>query len=138
MKEFQNDEVYSVFNNYPERYQKILLTIRELIFDVASETAGVGLITETLKWGQPSYLTLETGSGTTIRLDRFGHSHVAIFFHCQTTLVDTFKTLFPELIYSKNRAIVLDPEDDLPTNELSICIEMSLTYKLRKKNKHFI
>ncbi|MDE9480186.1 DUF1801 domain-containing protein, partial [Xenorhabdus bovienii] len=71
MKEFKDDEVYSVFNHYPEQYQKILLTLRTLIFDTASKTAGVGPITETLKWGQPSYLTLETGSGTTIRLDRF-------------------------------------------------------------------
>ncbi|KMW74681.1 hypothetical protein TI10_02630 [Photorhabdus luminescens subsp. luminescens] len=133
MKAFQSNEVHSVFNNYPEQYQKPLLMIRELIFDVASKTKGVGLITETLKWGQPSYLTLETGSGTTIRLDRFGHSYVAIFFHCQTTLVDTFRTLFPELTYSKNRAIVLDPKTDLPIDELSMCIEMSLTYKLRKK-----
>ncbi|KMJ45673.1 hypothetical protein AB204_07510 [Xenorhabdus khoisanae] len=133
MKTFQNHEVHSVFNNYPERYQKQLLTIRELIFDIASKTEGVGLITETLKWRQPSYLTLETRSGTTIRLDRFGDEQVAIFFHCQTTLIDTFRTLFPELTYSKNRAIVLDPKTDLPTNELSICIEMSLTYKLRKK-----
>ncbi|NHB96611.1 DUF1801 domain-containing protein [Photorhabdus stackebrandtii] len=133
MKAFQSNEVHSVFNNYPEQYQKLLLMIRELIFDVASKTEGVGLITETLKWGQPSYLTLETGSGTTIRLDRFGHSYVAIFFHCQTTLVDTFRTLFPELTYSKNRAIVLDPKAGLPIDELSMCIEMSLTYKLRKK-----
>ncbi|OTA21800.1 hypothetical protein Xbed_00047 [Xenorhabdus beddingii] len=133
MKAFQCDDVHSVFNHYPERYQKLLLTIRELIFDVASKTDGVGLITETLKWGQPSYLTLETGSGTTIRLGRFGDSHVALFFHCQTTLVDTFRTLFPELTYAKNRAIVLAPEADLPTDELSICIEMSFTYRLRKK-----
>ncbi|AOM39841.1 DUF1801 domain-containing protein [Xenorhabdus hominickii] len=133
MKAFQSNAVHSVFNHYPERYKKLLLTLRALIFDVASKTEGVGSMTETLKWGQPSYLTLETGSGTTIRLDRFGDSHVAIFFHCQTTLVDTFRTLFPELNYSKNRAIVLDPKADLPTDELSICIEMSLTYKLRKK-----
>ncbi|MBD2810315.1 DUF1801 domain-containing protein [Xenorhabdus sp. Vera] len=133
MKVFQSNEVQSVFNHYPKLYQMRLLMIRELIFDVASKTQGVGLITEDLKWGQPSYLTLETGSGTTIRLDRFGDSHVAIFVHCQTTLVDTFRTLFPELTYSKNRAIVLDPEADLPINELRICIEMTLTYKLREK-----
>ncbi|PHM46064.1 hypothetical protein Xmau_00459 [Xenorhabdus mauleonii] len=133
MKAFQNNEVHAIFNHYPEQHQKSLLAIRELIFDVASKTEGVGLITETLKWGQPSYLTLETRSGTTIRLDRFDNSHVALFFHCQTTLVDTFRTLFPELTYSKNRAIVLDPEVDLPVDELKMCIEMSLTYKLKKR-----
>ncbi|MDC9595081.1 DUF1801 domain-containing protein [Xenorhabdus sp. IM139775] len=133
MAAFQCNVVRLVFNHYPERYQKALLMIRALLFDIASKTEGVGAITEMLKWGQPSYLTLETGSGTTIRLDRFGDSHVAIFFHCQTTLIDTFRTLFPELNYSKNRAIVFDPKNDLPTDELSICIEMALSYKLKKK-----
>ncbi|WP_340608430.1 DUF1801 domain-containing protein [Xenorhabdus bharatensis] len=133
MTAFQNHEVRSVFEYYPQEYQQPLLKIRELIFDVALKTEGVGVITETLKWGQPSYLTLETKAGTTIRLDRFGDTHVAIFFHCQTTLIDTFRTLFPELTYSKNRAIILDPYADLPVTELSLCIEMSLTYKLKKK-----
>ncbi|PHM33120.1 DUF1801 domain-containing protein [Xenorhabdus innexi] len=132
MTAFQSHAVRSVFEHYPEGFQQPLLKVRELIFEVAAKTEGVGLITEALKWGQPSYLTLETGAGTTIRLDRFGDSHIAIFVHCQTTLIDTFRTLFPELIYSKNRAIVLDPKAELPIDELSICIEMSLTYKLKK------
>ncbi|MBD2797122.1 hypothetical protein ID856_11315 [Xenorhabdus sp. 18] len=55
MAVFQCNEVNSVFNHYPERCQKSLLTIRALIFDVASKTEGVGAITEMLKWGQPSY-----------------------------------------------------------------------------------
>lgn len=137
MKDFQSTEVFATFDAYPERDKKALLEIRDLIFSVAAQTTGVGTITETLKWGQPSYLTLASGAGTTVRLDRFGDSHVAIFFHCQTTLVDTFRTLFPELHYSKNRAIVLDPEVALPINELSLCIEMALTYKLRKRNERF-
>ncbi|MEB7885629.1 DUF1801 domain-containing protein [Serratia fonticola] len=133
MMDFQSNDVCVAFNSYPEQGRNMLLAIRELIFAVAAKTAGVGSITETLKWGQPSYLTLETGAGTTIRLDRFGDSHVAIFFHCQTTLIDTFRTLFPELTYSKNRAIVLDPQVALPRDELILCIEMALSYKLRKK-----
>jgi hypothetical protein len=31
-------------------------------------TPGVGALHETLKWGQPAYLTPETRSGTTLRL----------------------------------------------------------------------
>lgn len=137
MEDFQSHEVYVVFNSYPERYQKPLLIIRELIFSVASKIEDVGLITETLKWGQPSYLTAQTGAGTTIRLDRFDESHIAIFLHCQTTLIETFRTLFPELTYSKNRAIILRLDTSLPIDELSICIEMSLTYKLKKRGNGF-
>ncbi|APC11951.1 hypothetical protein RB151_022790 [Providencia rettgeri] len=107
--------------------------IRELIFRTAAENKKVGTITETLKWGQPSYQTIETGSGTTIRIGRFNQSSVALFVHCQTTLIDSFRTLFPELNYSKNRAIILDINEALPIKELAICIEMALTYKLRNK-----
>lgn len=133
MKDFQSNEVHAVFNSYPEQHQTTLLLIRDLIFSIASKKDEVGSISETLKWGQPSYLTLETGAGTTIRLDRFSDSQVAVLFHCQTTLIDTFRTLFPELNYSKNRAIVLNLDSTLPINELEICIEMALTYKLNKK-----
>lgn len=133
MKIISDDRVNLVFGSYPIQYQKVLLMIRELIFRTAAENKKVGTITETLKWGQPSYQTIETGSGTTIRIGRFNQSSVALFVHCQTTLIDSFRTLFPELNYSKNRAIILDINEALPIKELAICIEMALTYKLRNK-----
>ncbi|NIA46006.1 MULTISPECIES: DUF1801 domain-containing protein [Providencia] len=133
MKTISDDRVNLVFGSYPIQYQKVLLMIRELIFRTAAENKKVGTITETLKWGQPSYQTIETGSGTTIRIGRFNQSSVALFVHCQTTLIDSFRTLFPELNYSKNRAIILDINEALPIKELTICIEMALTYKLRNK-----
>ena len=46
------------------------MALRGLVFDTAARTAGVGGLTEALKWGQPSYLTEQTGSGTTVRIDR--------------------------------------------------------------------
>ncbi|EJD6612455.1 DUF1801 domain-containing protein [Providencia rettgeri] len=133
MKTISDDRVNLVFGSYPIQYQKVLLMIRELIFRTAAENKKVGTITETLKWGQPSYQTIETGSGTTIRIGRFNQSSVALFVHCQTTLIDSFRMLFPELNYSKNRAIILDINEALPIKELAICIEMALTYKLRNK-----
>ncbi|EMK3755858.1 DUF1801 domain-containing protein [Providencia rettgeri] len=133
MKTISDERVNLVFGSYPIQYQKVLLMIRELIFRTAAENKKVGTITETLKWGQPSYQTIETGSGTTIRIGRFNQSSVALFVHCQTTLIDSFRTLFPELNYSKNRAIILDINEALPIKELAICIEMALTYKLRNK-----
>ena len=34
----------------------------------------------------------------------------AVYFHCQTDLVETFRELYPELSFSGNRAILLDAE----------------------------
>lgn len=131
---YQDPAVEAVFDSYPRDFRVPLLQIRNLIFEVAERTDGVGPIVETLKWSQPSYLTDQTGAGTTVRIDRFGNDRIAILVHCQTTLVETFRELFPELEYSRNRAIVIDPTEPLPVALLSVCIEMSLTYKLRKKN----
>jgi hypothetical protein len=46
------------------------MQLRMHILDAASETEGVGELEETLKWGQPSYLTKKPKSGRTIRIGR--------------------------------------------------------------------
>jgi hypothetical protein len=62
--------VAAVFGAYPKPLKAKLLALRRLIFETAAATKGVGTLQETLKWGQPSYLTTETKSGSTIRIDR--------------------------------------------------------------------
>ena len=93
-----------------------MLALRRLIFDTAKSTGGVGALEEALKWGQPSYLTPESKSGSTIRIDQVKSSpgQYAVYFHCQTDLVETFRELYPELSFSGNRAIVLDAAEKAP------------------------
>ncbi len=62
--------VEAAFGAYPAPVKAKLLALRRLIFDTAKRTKGVGALEETLKWGQPSYLTPETKSGSTIRIDQ--------------------------------------------------------------------
>lgn len=126
MRKFENIEVDNTFMEYPSLYRKRLLELRELIFDIGDRIDKTNKIEESLKWGQPSY-TCEGASP--IRIDRFEKDKIAMFFHCQTTLVETFRKLFAnDLTFSKNRAIVLDPKNELPKEQLNICIEMALTY----------
>lgn len=135
MTDFQTKAVAEVFSRYPKRIRQKLLSVREMIFDVARETQDVGELQETLKWGEPAYVTAESGSGTTIRIDqrRGSGGQYAIYFHCQTTLVDTFRTLFPDTFtFEGNRAIVFREEQAVPKKELRHCIYMALTYHLRK------
>jgi hypothetical protein len=61
-------DVANVLNGFPTPVRGRLLEVRSLIFDIAATSAGVGPLTETLKWGEPAYLTAATGSGSTIRL----------------------------------------------------------------------
>ena len=87
--------VETAFAAYPAPVKAKLLALRQLIFDTARATKGVGALQETLKWGQPSYLTAATGSGSTIRIDRIksAANQYAVYFHCQTNLVETFREL---------------------------------------------
>ena len=128
--------VDAVFRAYSKPVQAKLLALRRLIFDTAKMTKGVGVLQETLKWGQPSYLTPETKSGSTIRIDQLksNTNGYAVYFHCQTDLVETFRELYPtQMRYGGNRSILLSAEDDLPEAALRHCVALALTYHLRKR-----
>lgn len=129
--QFQSADVADKFASYPEPLRERMLALRQLILDTAAKTNGVGRIAETLKWGQPSYLTPETGSGTTVRIDAHRSGGVAIFVHCQTSLIASFRAHYPELNYEGDRAIVLgDTALDAPA--IAHCVAMALTYHARK------
>jgi Domain of unknown function (DU1801) len=128
--------VDAVFKAYPRPLRTRLLALRRLIFDTAKATKGVGRLEETLKWGQPSYLTSETGSGSTIRIDQVksAANQYAVYFHCQTDLVATFRELYPrEFSYGGNRSILFKVEDEIPDAAIRHCLALALTYHLRKR-----
>jgi Domain of unknown function (DU1801) len=129
-----NPAVEAVFGAYPRQVRTKLLALRRLIFETAKATKGVGVLEETLKWGQPSYLTPQTNSGSTIRIDSVKPEagQYAVYFHCQTNLVETFRELYPELRFSGNRAILLDAKEKLPEAELRHCVTLALTYHLNR------
>jgi len=133
--EFENPQVAEVFSTYPNEIKEKLFLLRQLILDTASKTEGVGYLEETLKWGQPSYLTTKSKSGSTIRIDsiKSDDQKYAIYFNCKTTLVDTFREIYPdEFNFEGNRSIVFDLNNEIPINELSDCISIALTYHLNK------
>jgi Domain of unknown function (DU1801) len=128
-------EVSRAFDAFPAPIGKRLLQVRALIFATAAAHDEVGRLTETLKWGQPSYLTEETGAGTTVRIDRLkGNDGYAAYFHCQSGLVKQFRELYPDTFkYQGKRAIVFGSGDRVPAKELRHCIALALTHHARKK-----
>ncbi|MFL0803978.1 MAG: DUF1801 domain-containing protein [Agarilytica sp.] len=129
-----NKEVQFKFDSYPDVVRPKMMALREHILDVAENTEDVGGLVETLKWGEPAYLTAATKSGTTIRIDWKPNKpdQYAMYVNCRTSLVDTYRSLFPELSYDGDRAIVFDVKASLPENELRTCIKMALRYHLDK------
>ena len=135
-KKIKNPEVAAVFKSYPNNMRAKLLFLRQLIFDTAAVTEGVGELEETLKWGEPSYLTPKTKSGSTIRIDwkKSQEEQYAMYFKCTTDLVIAFRERYPtEFKYGGNRSIIFNKDDEIPVKELKSCISLALTYHRNKK-----
>lgn len=137
MKRFADKKVAVVFAAYPSKSRAKLMALRELVFNVAESTPGVGPLDETLKWGQPSYLTMATGSGSTVRMDRLRKAEgYALYFHCQSGLVEQFRELYGDTFrYDGKRALLFGPKERLPVKALRHCLGLALTHHLRKKSE---
>jgi hypothetical protein len=123
-----NQIVKDVFNRYPKTVKPQLIKLRELVLSAASEIDGLDELEETLKWGEPSYLTKY---GSTVRMDwkEKNPEQYAIYFKCTSRLVPTFITIYKDKFeYEGNRAIVFKLNEKVPEVELKNCIKMALTY----------
>ncbi|MEM7132036.1 MAG: DUF1801 domain-containing protein [Chloroflexota bacterium] len=130
-EEFASEDVRQAFLDFPLEISPKLMALRNLILETAANIEGVGPIEETLKWGQPAYLTSQSKSGSTIRLGwkDAAEPQYAMYFICNTNLVERFRLMFPEgLHFEGNRAIVFNQGDTLPIEKLSECIAAALTY----------
>jgi hypothetical protein len=108
VNKIENSDVAEVFSDYPQPMRKKLIFLRKLVWETALETDGVTNLEETLKWGEPSYVAK---GGTAIRMDwkKTKPNQYALYFHCQTKLVDTFKEFYKDKFkFEGNRAIVFD------------------------------
>jgi hypothetical protein len=131
-----NVDVAAVLADYPVPIQQKLMQLRQMLLTKAAEVDEVGVVEETLKWGEPSYLTK---NGSTIRMawKKSLPDHYAIYFNCKTKLVDTFKEIYRDQFqFEGNRALVFHMNDDLnfpshsPAHSLAIehCMAMALNY----------
>ena len=134
MTPFNSPEVATKFASYPASVRRELLALRELVFKVANSIPAVGELQETLKWGEPAYVT-KSGSGSTLRMDwkpKFPTEY-ALYFNCRTTLLETFRSLFPnDFKFSGNRALVFSVGSRHPQDALRFCIAATLTYHAQK------
>lgn len=128
----QNERVLQKLAGYPENIRPKIVHLRSLILEVAEASESITEIEETLKWGEPSYLTKK---GSTIRIDWKAKTpdQYAMYFKCTSKLVETFREVYGDLFqYETNRAIVFGLEDEVPEAALKVCIERALKYHVVK------
>jgi hypothetical protein len=113
----------------PDGVAIALREARTMILHAAEVAEGVGALTETLKWGEPAYLTEAPKTGTTLRLGQIG-GRAAIMVPCSTTIIEDARAMFgdvPEL--SGKRGVILGGERQI----VDYVIDAALTYHSRKR-----
>ncbi len=128
LETISDPEVALVFENYPKAVRKKMVILRNLVVETAKEIDGLNKLEETLKWGEPSYLTK---NGSTLRMHWKSKTpeQYAMYFKCTSRLVETFKVIFKyKFDFEGNRAIVFKIDDTIPSNELKQCIKATLCY----------
>jgi hypothetical protein len=123
-----NPRVKEIFANYPENVREKMQFLRELVIATAEETKEIDELEETLRWGEPSFVTKH---GSTLRMDwkEKSPNQFALYFQCTSRLVDTFRMVFNHKFqYEGNRAIVFQLNQKIPVLELKHCIKATLTY----------
>ena len=121
-------EFEAKIESYPEVVKPKMQALRTLVLETARASETITRLGETLKWGEPSFVTPQ---GSTLRMDwkPKNPNHYALYFQCTSKLVHTFRLVFANTFtYEGNRAIILPLETDLPTDELKACILATLTY----------
>lgn len=120
--------VDSVFANYPDFVRDKMQYLRKLVIEMAEEMKDVTVLEETLKWGEPSFITK---NGSTLRMDwkEKTPDQYAMYFQCTSRLIDTFRLTYDHKFqFEGKRAIVFRLNQKIPELELKECVKASLNY----------
>ena len=135
-----NPDVEATVATWPKAAQTKFAEIRRRIRLEAAQTPEVGPLTETIKWGEPSWLTEATKSGTTIRVawkparaDKIG-----VFVSCQTSIIETLREVYGDtLSYDGARGLLISLEAPVPENGLTHLIRLAQSYHINRKETAF-
>lgn len=125
-------DIAAAIDQHPPDVAGRLHDLRALIHDVAASTDGCGTLSESLKWGQPSFQALRPKSGTPLRIGAPKTGGVALYAHCQTTVISQARDIFSDAFrFDGNRAILLPLTGDWAEGPLRHVIRSALTYRLK-------
>lgn len=119
--------IQAAIDAQPPAARAALLHLRTLIYQVAA-TLPIGPLSESLKWGQPSFTTAKS---TPIRLATTKDGDIALLAHCQSTVISDFRAIAPpDMRFDGNRALLLKAENLPPDAAIIPLIHGALAYRL--------
>lgn len=126
--------VKAAYDAMPAPQRALALSLRDLVLSVAADTPAAGPISETLKWGQPTFATAATKAGSPLRIGVTKAGDVGLFAHCATTIISDYAATFPgaDRIDGKRGVLFARAEEIVP-DRLRLLIRHGLTYHLQYK-----
>lgn len=123
---FTSPAVKDVFNSAPSQVQTGMHRLRDLIFEVAQDIDRGLTVSETLKWGQPSFVVQ---GGSPLRIAARKEGGFALYAICQTSLIGDFAETFPNMDKIEGtRAVLFDNIDEIDDARHGLLIRHALTY----------
>ncbi|MFT6674686.1 MAG: hypothetical protein ACJAVM_000869 [Sulfitobacter sp.] len=119
---------------WPGPAQQGLWACRAIFHDVAAQ-AGIGVLEESLKWGQPSWRPQRPRTGSTLRIswDAATPQILPLFVDCKTDLAARMQTLYPDLAANDGRRrIGFDLHGALPAQAIAHLAQMTFCYHLKR------
>lgn len=127
-------EVAATVAIWPDPAQRAFHGIRAIIHQAAAAVPQVGLLTETLKWGEPAWLTAASGSGTTLRIGwkSARPDRIAVLVNCRTGLIATLRDIYPDSFhYEGSRAACVALDAPLPDQAIDHFARLAQSYHRR-------
>lgn len=127
-----NPVVQQVFDAAPPVARAGMLALRGLIFEVAAGLPKVGPIEESLRWGEPAYLTPVSRSGSTIRLGAPKAGGFALYCNCRTSLIADLRDMAGHAVRTEgNRAVLFADVAEIDHSLIGTLIARALTWHCR-------
>lgn len=133
MKLSTDPRFIETLQSFPDEVQGKMEVLRELVHEIAQEEELVTELEETLRWGEPTFIS---NVGTSLRMgwsdkrpDQYG-----LFVQCSSLVIPTIRAVHADALrYDKNRGVLFQNEEDLPLDLLRPMIHAALVYKKVKK-----
>ncbi|TKZ21691.1 hypothetical protein FAP39_03565 [Shimia litoralis] len=126
-------DVQAVVRSWPSAAQSHFYTLRDILWGVAAADPAIGHLSEALRWGEPSFLTKQSGSGTTLRIS-WSAKHpddIGIYVICRTDMLEQVRSLYPDSFrYVGTRGAMLSLNSDIPEDAVAFCGQRAFTYHL--------
>lgn len=134
---FSDQAVENKFDTYAKEDRERLMRLRSWLFEEAEKLENCGEVVETLKWGEPAYLTKKPNSGSTIRMNTVKNSpgSVALYFNCNSSLLKEFRQHYEnELVLHGDRMVEFPQDQPMSEKTVRHCLALALTYHQRKRS----